>query len=556
MALILDTANAPANNTFHPKIGCGLVYCLDEADYIVTAGTESFIPIIFNFFDAIFDGDTMNLHGYTFLFTASPPANLNEIQINGNFTAANVLATLLQIPFFYDNYNITQPGQYEIYVQNKNPGTDSAFSFDETTANAGSIMINPFMLGSVTEGTNAVMKEDYIVELDVFDVLAGGQRICNLAYFKYLNILPDMTGKVCFDVQKIIEDYATKAIRTSLPAPSPGGAVGVSWNGIDPDYLGQFRFRFTSKYRLPGSTACQGIIGDSFFYPSILGLRLYVVNMVVDADSEYAAIDFSYFGNPLPVEPITIHPDDFRLCLDSSFEFRVDFPAFLIQSLPGGIALFVVSYNYTDGSTVSINYNFNSSYDGIQVLRFKFGETIPAPDPTKVLDSIKVRVAQSVMASPLVTVAEKDYFFQYPGNKPCCGCHKQFYFLSKLGNNETITARCDIKIDLDFATLSSCREVVCGGEEYEGSDVFDGGETPVNVERIFRTHTLLFETLNFDFLQAFLESPVKFIYEDGRLFRIFSVNTSYQIFEVGTNRYFLEYSYRKSIDITKRHFSN
>ena len=551
MTLVLDTLNAPQNNVFQPKVGCGLVYCLSENDYVLQPGTQSYLPLVFDFYANISPGDTMLLHGFNFTFVSGVPTNLNEIQINTGFTAANVLAVLDQIPFFSDNYTITQPSQWVLIIENNLQKFDADFNFNQNTLNPGAIDIVPVLISLVTAGSNPIFKSDYVVQIDFYDVTGGEVKLCNTSFFKHMSVQQDGSARVCFDVQKVIEDSGL--VRTSLPAPFPVGGVGVIWNGIDPDFTRDFRFRFTGSYS-QSNTGCARVIAASIRYPFPLGLRLKVVNIIEDVDSEYSVQDFSYFGNTFPIRTITIHPEDYIFCQDTEFEFRVDFPVAFIQSLPSGIALLVVTYNYTDGTAASVNYNFNSAYNGIQVVRLKLGATIPAPNPTKVLDFIEVRVAQSAFGNPLQTVAKKDYYFNSKTSKRCCGCLKQFYFLSDVGNNESILSRCDLEQEFESLPIEYAKDVACAGFNFEDSAVFDGGVVAINAESMSKTHKVLFECNIPEYLEAFLKSSVKFYYDSAarKLYRIRPAENKYKIFQAGENRFLMEFSYRKSIDAFKR----
>lgn len=557
MTLILDTVNAPENNSFNAKIGCGLVYCLSEDEYETTAGVKSFIPIIFNLLAAISDGDTMNLHGVVFTFVSGAPTDASEIQINGVNTAANVLVALQTYPFFADNYDITQPNQFELYIENKYAEIDYNYFFEVNTANTDAILINPvYPSASIQAGFDAVVKQDYTVQLDIFDVLDSNNKLCSSSFAKPLNVFSDGNNKVCFDVQKIIEDYNN--IYTSPPAPLPDSSSGVqTWDWYEPNFLGQFRMRFTSSYRSSDSVDCADrVIGDVITYPTSLGLRLYVVNIIEEPDGAYTALDFSYFGAPsLPILPITIHPEDYKLCADTAWEWRVDFPVDLIQNVLGGIAMMTLTYTYTDGTTDIHNLDFSTDFDGVQIISMNLGNTIPASNPAKVLDSVKADIYESILAQPLVLVSTKTWYFETPNSDKCCKCHKQFYFLSKLGNNETIISSCDTSINFEVEMFESCKEVTCGGTDFLDTAVFSGGNVPINVSSRAKLHTVVIECNNEEYLQAFLESPVKYIYEDSKLYRIQQTATSYQIYQVNENRFLLEYQYKKSIDVVRRHFS-
>jgi hypothetical protein len=553
MALAL--LNTLPTNEFTPLIGCGLVYCLEEEEYELQAGVASFIPIVFNFFDSIFDGDVMVLHGETFTFTASAPTNANEILINGNFTALEVFNALNAYPFFADNYNITQPNQYEIHVQSDVLQLDNTYGFSENTTNVDSILINPFYPPlSITAGSNAIVKEDYIVFMDVFDVLAGEKKICSAAEYKPLSVFSNGTNKACFDVQKIIEDYGN--IYSSPPAPLPTISSGANdWDWFEPNFLGQFRFRFYSKYKDPNGAGCQQILGTSITEPQSSGQRLYVVNMILEPDADYEIVDFSFFGAPsFPIRPITIHPDTYKFCTDTAWEWRVDLPVDLIQNVFGGLAVMVIRYYYTTGFPMFHLLNFSTNYDGVQIISINLGNTVPAPDPTRTLAYVDSDVYYSVLANPFILVATKRWYMELDAAK-CCQCHKQFYFLSKLGNNETIIAKCDIKIDFEVEFFESCKDFDCGGTNFLDTAVFNGGNVPINLAKNAKLHTVVFECNEEDYLQAFLESPVKYIYENNKLYRIQQTANSYQIYQVNENRFLMEFQYKKSIDVVRRHFS-
>jgi len=554
MALAL--LNTLPTNEFTPLIGCGLVYCLEETDYVLQAGVQSFIPIIFNLFDSIFDGDVMVLHGETFTFTASPPANANEILINGFFTALEVFNALNAYPFFADNYIITQPNQFEIHIQSIAAELDNNYGFSYTTANVNSILINPFYPPlSITAGSDEITKGDYRVFMDAFDVLAGEKKICSAGFNKPLSVFADGSNKVCFDVQKIIEDYGN--IYSSPPAPLPTISSGVNdWDYEEPNFVGQFRFRFYSKYQNPNGEPCNKVLGNSITEPQSLGQRLYVANIILEPDADYAVTDFSFINSGgFPIRPITIHPETYKFCPDTAWEWRVDFPVNLIQNVLGGIAQMVLRYSYTTGAPSIYVLSFSTNFDGVQIISMNLGNTIPAPDPTRTLIYVESTIQYSILANPLVTVTSKRWYMELDAAK-CCGCKKQFYFLSKFGNNETILAKCDTRIDLELDFFESCKEVVCGGEDFLDTPVYAGGNVPINLGKNAKLHTVIIDCTDVDYLKAFLESPVKYIYENEKLYRIQQTATSYQIYQVNSeSRYLLEFQYKKSIDVVRRHFS-
>lgn len=550
MALAL--LNTLPTNEFLPKIGCGLVYCLEEEDYVITAGKKSFIPIIFNLLGAIFDGDTMLLHGVLFTFTASPPTTATEIEINGAFTAANVFATLSAYPFFADNYDITQPNQYEVYIENKIEQIDNDYNFVATTANANSIMINPvYPPLLIQSGLNPVVKEDYFVFMDVIDVLNGETKICSTSFGKPLNVFTNGDNKVCFDVQKIIEDYQN--IFTLRPLPTISALPNV-WNWYDENFEGQFRFRFYSSYKDPNSLNCERLIGTIITEPTSLGLRVVVVNMIQEIDADYDITDFSYFNSTPPIRAVTTYPVDYKFCPDTVFEWRVDFPVDLINNVFGGLALLNLYYNYTDGTTDVWVLFFDSDYDGMQIVVMNLGVTIPAANPNKTLDNINAEVVQSILALPPVVISENTWYFDNESDR-CCKCHKQFYFLSKFGNNETMIGRCEYRIDFEVENFESCKEFTCGGDTTFNTPNFDGGSVTINVDKSAKPFTVLIECNNEQYLTEFLESTVKYVYENDKLYRITQLETSYQVYQVNDSRFLVEFKYKKSIDSVRRTFS-
>lgn len=546
----------PPTNEFTAKVGCGIVYCLEETDYELQAGVQSFIPIVFNLFANVTAGDFFTLHGILFTFVAGAPTNANEIQVNGLFTAANVFAALTNFPFFVDNYTITQPNQFEIHIEAIVAQLDQDYGFSYTTANVNAIQINPFYPpASITAGLDAIVKDDYNVCLDVYDVLAGEVKVCSISNCKPLNVFFDGSNKVCFDVQKIIEDYGN--IYSNPPAPLPTVSSGSQdWDWYSQKFIGQFRFRFTSSYQNPNNVACERVIGTSIKEPASLGLRLYVINIAIEPDSDYTATDFSFFGAPsLPILPLTIHPDDYLLCKDVAWEWLVDLPVDLIMNVFGGIAQLVLEYGYTDGSTDTHVLTFSTNADGVQTISMYLGYTIPAADPTKTLSLIQASVQYSVMAMPFINVANKTWYFSTTGEY-CCKCHKQFYFLSQLGNNEIIIARCDFQKDFEITNFQSYQEFTCGGDVFLDTPVFGGGNVTINTDNESELHTVLIECQNSDYLKAFLKSTTKYVYENEKLYRVEQTANSYKIYQVNDNRFLMQFQYRKSIDSVRRGLTN
>lgn len=537
--MALTVIDSPPTNEFLPLVGCGIKFCLEEDAYELAAGEQSFIPIVFNFFSNVTDGDTMLLHGFLFTFVTAAPSNLQEIQINGNLTGINVFNTLSSIPFFIDNYNLTQASDFEVYIQNKVEKIDNNYSFSATTANVDAIVINPFYPSAdIQAGADPTYKDDYIVEMDVIDVTAGEVVICQEPFQKPLNLLSDGSTKVCFDIQRIIQDY--NKVR-SLP-PS----IFANFITLEDTYVNDFRVRFTSSYAQGGGF--DRIIDSSFIFPSALGLRYDVVNMAIDVDSEYDVLDYSYFGAPsLPIEMITVLPSDYGICVNTPFEFRLDIPIDLIVNTFGGNVQYQVTYHYSDGSSVvMVVQNLNTGFDGVHVFTVNF-DNLPSPNPAKILVGVSVTVFQTVLAVTELVASNRWNFNTNQGF--CCDCNNAFYFLSRLGNNELIISKCVAEQELELEFAEVCKEVACGGEAINGATIYDGGLATFQMTKKQRNEKVLFQCNSPEYLEAFLESPLKYVLEDTKLYRITPTQGSYKIFQINDNKFYLEFSYYKSIQI-------
>lgn len=530
-----------------PKIGCGINFCLEEDDYVVTAGQASVLDLVFDLFGVISDGDTIEVHGRSFTFVSAAPANLYEIQIGAPpATRDNFVASLAQIPFFVDNYNVSTLGSFVVALANKTAQSDFDYSFQAVTASPNAIIINPFTISQA--GANAVTKQDYYVAMDVTDAITG-QKICVLPFQKPLNVPENGNPSTCFDVQPIVERY--KQLYTRQPAPRNLGGL----QGFDPNYIREFRLRFYNGYKNPSSSGgCDRLQSDFYNLPE--GdpdpRNLRVANFIAKEDScvANAFLPYSFIGvgNNLFISAM---PEEYRLCLDTAFEFRFDYPD-ATSTAAGQRGYLETIVTFASGLTLTQTDLWNTNHDGCQIAYISFGDaspnTIIIPPRLKPV-SATVQFYVIDLAGVRVNTTElKQIYFGRPNTAivNCCHNTKQFFFVSSVGNNDTIIAR-DYLEELEYGFLQKAGDLKCCPNDTEGINQFTGGLRDSTLDAANNTKTAYIEG-PIEYLKEFLLSPIKYEYDSdtGSMYSIFSVSNSATLYE-GDTRPVVVFKYQRSL---------
>lgn len=537
-----------------PKIGCGLNFCFEEDDYVVAAGQASVLDLVFDLFGLVSDGDTIEVHGRNFTFVSGTPTNLYEVQFGGSpVTRDNFVAALAQIPFFVDNYNVTTLGAYVVILTNNTAQADAAYSFQAVTASPNAIIINPFTTSQA--GSNAVTKQDYYVAMDIADAITG-QKLCMLPFQKPLNVPESGNPSVCFDVQPIIERY--KQLYTKQPAPRNLGGL----QGFDPNYIREFRLRFYNGYKTPNNLGgCDRLQSDFYNLPTqeeggqLLNLR--IANFIGKEDNcqdnpfDPYHIRQDDLGVLIPGFFISKMPEEYRLCEGTAFELRFDYPdaSYQLAGITGYLESIIL---YSDSSTTTQTDTWNTNQDGCQIAYITVGsdptDTIQA-DPNKKVVSVTFQF-YIINASSLREDATqpKTVYFGRPNTAivNCCHNTKQFFFVSSVGNNDTLIAR-DYLEELEYGFLQKAGDLRCCPNDTDGINQYTGGLRDSALDTANNTKTAYIEG-PIEYLKEFLLSPLKYEYDSdtGSMYSIFSVSNSATLYE-GDTRPVVAFKYQRSL---------
>jgi hypothetical protein len=546
------TQELPAYDRPFPKVGCGLKFCFEEDDFVLSVGSKSFIDFVVELFDIVVAGDVLFLHGVKFSFVSGAPSNLQEIQITGGAgTAANLLSSLNQIPFFIDNYTINSPAAFRITLTNKKNKIDGNWQFLPIVANVNSIILNPF--ASQSQGSNPVTKQDYYIFFDIIDNQTG-EKLCLDSLERPLNVFSNGTNKVCVNVQPIIENYPL--IFTALPTPFQPITIGTNKaDNFDENYFRDFYFRFWNSYKDTSSSAanCDKVQSDLIQVPT--GSRILKIANFAQKQTQCSLngfFDYSFPAiAPFSQKFITAMPESYLLCQDSAVELRFDYPVATINFL-GGLVRAGVIVNYTDGTASFVVFDWDTNLDGCQILNLSFGSgagnyTIPITAGKKIL-SVVVSIYHILFATVFENLELKILNFDTRVNAKvkCCQEHETFYFLSSVGNNDIIIGK-EIETSLDVEFYEFCKEQTCCGFERFGVKEQTGGKITTAISSEDKIHTILIETDEIEYLEEFLLSSFKYIYDkdSDTIFQILPTKKSFSIWKKNFKT-FIEFTFRKS----------
>lgn len=550
----------PAYDRPFPKIGCGLNFCFEEDDFEITPGTESDIELVIELFGALTDGDTMNLYGYAFTFVSAVPTNLQQIQIAGGAgTATNLYNSLIQIPFFIDNYTIDNSVAFQVKLTNLVAELDPYYFFSYTTVNANAVIIDPF--STPTAGINAVYKDGYYVYYDLFDTDTS-ERLCSVPVFKPLNLLSSGDAKVCFDVQPVIARYPE--LYTAPPLPRQPTYQGVNRpDNFDANYIRKFRLRVWNSYKDPDSTEnCARVQSNLIEIPTVPGLTLEVANFIEKETTCNGNGFFDYSFPPLVAltqKYITVMPETYKLCQNTAFEFRFDYDVATINAL-GGDVYMQLTINFTDGTSLNNITQWDRSFNGVHVANISFGSIgsnatiqLSAPFDSKTISSVDISIFHVLFAISYFYMEPKTVYFDIGINHKvsCCEGLQTFYFLSTVGNNDLILGKTiESEREVEFDTF--CREQICCGADYYGTHQYNTGKVNANLKETAKVHKAVIEASG-DYLDEFLLSPFKWLYEPetDSLFAIRGTEGSFKIYQKNF-RNIIEFTYQKTL--IEKHF--
>lgn len=553
MAIVIN--EKPTNNI--PLVGCGLKVEVEEDAYVNTAGAPSDISISFNLTSNITAGDTFTLHGIKFTFvTSGSVTNAQEIALGSplSTTYLNVENTLNSFPFFAANYNITNnAADLSVQLQAKIDRLDPNFGYSFDTANANAIEIAPTT--TPTAGIDPDIKEDYVFLIDIFDFNAIDFEplLCQpLAYNPSVDT--DLNATACIFLEQILKDLGI--IYTAPPLPRQTVAQGADLpTNFDPNYAFRFEISIRGEYQNPNGETCDRILSLS----NSFNFTAYNLVQPLDYQEVQNYFEDIFFGGLVGGGGafLTAMPSDYKICKYTPFELRYYLPMEQINSA-GGTASLNISVNYSDGSSAGGIFSIEDFRNGVHVANISLDDdTTPRfPNSTVPVNgyadkrptSVEVSITYIYLGSPY-TQAERTIYIDNDSKGKCCdGCQKTFYFLSTLGNNDVIVARCERQIDLDVSFYDTCREVECGGDDYFGVPQFDGGRVQTQVEQRQKVYSVYFDLQDADYLDEFISSPRKYVYEDDKVYRIVPTETSYQIF-TKNGRNIMEFTYYKSIDV-------
>lgn len=520
------------------KGGCGIKIKVEESDLLILAGSESEIQISFGFSAAMTIGDTFEIHGQKYTVVAGAPTATNEIGIA--FTTAEIVDRFNLNPIFLYNYTLTTGASNSVIITANKNGVDERFSFSATTTNLNAIELTP--AGLFDQGVDDQLKEDYKVLLDVLD--SSGNRFCSEPLDMDLSVFENYDNAACFDLEDVIANLPN--VYTAFPLPRQTIAQGLNLpTNFDENYLGDFEICIYNSYRNPNGETCDRI-QDSFEC-----IDLLVANMLQPKEYNPTSgifIDlyrWNIFGN---TEFITNMPNDYKICKDTAFELRFDLDNDTIINSFAGASTLEVRANYTDGTTDTSFVNIEDDRNGIHVANISLtgaNATISLPSIDKEVSSIFVRVFFDVGGGPVV-LCEKTILIDNTARGRCCGgCSRTFYFLGSLGNNDVMVSRCESDIDLELEFYETCREVKCEGEVFWGIHQYSG-KIQNQVTKREKIYKVYFEADNSDYLEEFFVAPVKYVEEDGNVYRIFSTNNTFKIYQKNQKAR-AEFTYYKSI---------
>lgn len=543
-----------------PKIGCGLKFCFEEDDYIVTAGTASDIEIVIGLFALMTAGDVLNIDGYNFTFVSGTPTNLQEIQIGvGAATATNLYNSLNQIPYFIDNYVIDNSVGFIVQLTSNQLAFNGSWDFEATTVNANAAIINPF--STPTQGSDPILKEEYYVLMDIIDV-DRNENVCMDALNKPLNIFDSGTTKVCFDLQPILARYPY--IFTAPPLPYQPILQGIARpDNFDENYIRRFSIRVWNSYKDPNSTSnCEKVQSAFFELPATVGLDIEVANFI-QKETDCSGNGFEPYSYPnfgQTQKWITVMPESYEICQDTATELRFEYDVATINALGGDVYMNLTVY-FTDGTFVNNITQWDRSTTGVQVANLSFGfgtvgnHTIQLPIlfAGKKIQRVEISLFHIVFATTFYLMEDRVLYFSQETNAKvkCCDNHSTFYFLSTVGNNDVIIGK-DIDIDLETEFYSVCREQKCCGTEYYGTKQYNSGMVNAALKSESKIHRALIEASG-DYLDEFLLSPFKWLYEQetNSLFAIVPTKGSFKIWQKN-KRNVIEFTYKKSL--IRKHF--
>jgi hypothetical protein len=543
-----------------PKIGCGLKFCFEEDDYIVTAGTASDIEIVIGLFALVVAGDTMTIDDYNFTFVSGTPTNLQEIQIGvGAATATNLFTALNQIPYFIDKYIIDNSIGFIVQLTSIDLAFNGAYDFEATTTNVSAVIINPF--STPTQGTDPVLKEEYYVLMDIIDVDTG-EKVCMDALNKPINVFSSGNPKACFDLQPILARYPY--IFTAPPLPYQPVLQGTGRpDNFDDNYIRRFSIRVWNSYKDPNSAAnCDKVQSGFFELPSIVGLDIEVANFI-QKETECSANGFFYYSYPnfgKTQKWITVMPESYQICQNTATELRFEYDVQTINAL-GGDVYMNLTVHFTDGTFINNITQWDRLTTGVQVANLSFGfgtvgnHTIQLPIlfAGKKIDRVDISLFHIVFATTFYLMEDRTLYFNHEVNAKvkCCDNHSHFYFLSTVGNNDVIIGK-ETDIDLEVEFFEVCREQKCCGTEYYGTKQYNSGMVNAALKSDSKVYKTLIEASG-DYLDEFLLSPFKWLYEQetDSLFSIVPTKGSFKIWQKN-KRNVVEFTYKKSL--IRKHF--
>ena len=507
----IDIISTPSLECPNPVYNC-VRWCLQATDYLTTPGDTAYFYVAFfdpsNYADGIpirvagRDFET-GPNGYeSFKWSSPVPPPLTLVEIADNFFA------MLQANYsFFEDWDVVRtssPGFETIVANAREEGFVNPFDFDFP------VVTPPLYLP--LNGTDPEYKENYRIVVEVWKCVDGvlTEKLYSNAYE------PDADGNVCFDIAGTVSSY----LSTGFPGLQPNDDSVY----IQPDMCFDVCLRYGQIYA-DDETTCDAI--PRYFETSS---PVALINSAFQKEAEVESIEtgvplmdpFCYQGSPTRF--LTDYPSGLKVCPDSLFwlyyNLDIDLSAF---SNPEVYPFY--RFRYTDGS-VSSPVQGSRPLSGNGCFAVPAGEyqlSYLSPFPLKTIASIETTIILIDLPSVALIISET---FVLEIDQTACCC-REFYFLNEKGGFDTIRLNCEQDRTLNLESVD-----ICSIEKCEG-DILKGGKAEAN-RKAFETYTVFTkfnsEYLDLDWLRQFLKSPIRYVREDGKIFKIKLLSDEVQIF--------------------------
>jgi hypothetical protein len=528
----IDILSTPSLVCINPVYNC-LQYCFQSNDYQQQNGVLAEFQIDFTNPTNEADGILISVAGSAFQtgtpttfekfqMTGGPPLTL--VQIVDNFVQ------MLQANFdFFTNWIITRTSGVGIESVFGVARTEKAFTPYTFTF--------PFTFPPAVNATNGsapVYLDNYRLIVEIWDCSDADTLTTRLSQNAY-EFNPE-DSQVCIDLSRNLSSL----VSTTFP-----GLVLADDSPIkDTNICRTICLRYGQIFD-EGLTDCDAT--PQYFETSS---PIVIINSAFQKPEEVDSINS---GNPLmaafcytgePTRFLTDYPAGLKVCPDSCFWLWYNLDADLSGFTNPTVAAFY-RFFYTD-NTISSSIRSSRDLSTLGCWAVPAGECQVGylADPLKTIEAIETTIIITDDA-PSSTIISEQFLLEIDLTACCC---REFYFLNEKGGFDIIRFNCETNIDLNISSAE-----VCGFENCEG-DILKGGKAEAD-RRAFETFTAFGrwneEYFDLDWFRQFLKSPIRYLREDGKLYKIKLLTDEIALFRF-EEKIFIELDYILSFELNQQ----